>query len=805
MKKIWIIRTLIFLTALHLPMVGTSTLVFSGDWSQMYSVTSKGLEGIWGSSATDVFAVGYYGTILHYNGSVWSEMTSGTSQPLRDIWGTSGTDVFAVGGYKDDAGDHGVILHYDGTGWSEVNSGTSICLFSVWGTSATDIFVGGRNIILHYDGNSWSSTNLSTIIYDIWGSSGSDVFAAGSNGAIFHYDGIDWTHMSSGTSKSLFGIWGSSASDVYAVGSEGTILHFDGNTWSSMDEGNPMQPYYQTVWGSSASDIYIAGFAFMYHYNGSTWNFELCIPNFSMNSMWGSSALDIFAVGSMVSDGIIYHYSDDFDQDGVPNESDNCQYISNADQSDMDGDGAGDACDNCPSVHNPDQFDFDFDGQGNTCEDSDGDGLNDDADNCPSVSNPGQEDSDGDGYGDGCDNGNRFVVADQQTKEIFVFDLDGTLIKKADLSAVGDLYFIRDAGNSGWLLKGLGNNTWKICHVDSSGALRSVFTDLPVGPGPYYSGLKDGNFVISNKNTGDIYLYSDSGLPVASTNAWSDPNGWSYNFKVMGDIVGLTGGAFVTLPELGSIESGGQGYTPYLYFYDSNINLINKVDITAHHITLYMLAGLSSGGFVGIGNTDGSNIDTHLFYFDASGVLTELRDLRNDIPGIVINDYMDYPVSSTNDGGVIVTQLYSKEVWIFHSPPIAMDLSSQGVNSIGGIGGSYFQPTNTSSQPSSTSSSTTTIPGQNTTTIPSNSTTTTTGVPSCIAAVIYGEQSEEVKLLREFRDRVLLENASGRQLIAAYYMLSPEAAKILHHSEAARKNVRRAFDSLLPAISKILK
>jgi hypothetical protein len=50
-----------------------------------------------------------------------------------------------------------------------------------------------------------------------------------------------------------------------------------------------------------------------------------------------------------------------------------------------------------------------------------------------------------------------------------------------------------------------------------------------------------------------------------------------------------------------------------------------------------------------------------------------------------------------------------------------------------------------------------------------------------------------------------LENASGRQLIAAYYMLSPEAAKILHHSEAARENVRRAFDSLLPAISKILK
>ena len=49
----------------------------------------------------DVFAVGSNGytsgIILHYNGSAWSAMTSGTTNSLNGVWGSSGSDVFAVG------------------------------------------------------------------------------------------------------------------------------------------------------------------------------------------------------------------------------------------------------------------------------------------------------------------------------------------------------------------------------------------------------------------------------------------------------------------------------------------------------------------------------------------------------------------------------------------------------------------------------------------------------------------------------------------------------------------------------------
>ena len=58
----------------------------------------------------------------------------------------------------------------------------------------------------------------------------------------------------------------------------------------------------------------------------------------------------------------------DEDDDGVPDDEDNCVSVDNADQFDVDTDGVGDACDNCPETPNPEQEDSDGDGVGDACE-----------------------------------------------------------------------------------------------------------------------------------------------------------------------------------------------------------------------------------------------------------------------------------------------------------------------------------------------------------------------------------------------------------------------------------------------------
>jgi hypothetical protein len=42
-------------------------------------------------------------------------MRSGTASYLNGVWGSSGSDVFAVGGYYDISGHHHTILHHDRT------------------------------------------------------------------------------------------------------------------------------------------------------------------------------------------------------------------------------------------------------------------------------------------------------------------------------------------------------------------------------------------------------------------------------------------------------------------------------------------------------------------------------------------------------------------------------------------------------------------------------------------------------------------------------------------------------------------
>jgi len=62
--------------------VSLALIVFSSctpcPWIEMDSGTSEYLLGVWADSASDVFAVGDHGTIIHYDGSKWTSMESGT-------------------------------------------------------------------------------------------------------------------------------------------------------------------------------------------------------------------------------------------------------------------------------------------------------------------------------------------------------------------------------------------------------------------------------------------------------------------------------------------------------------------------------------------------------------------------------------------------------------------------------------------------------------------------------------------------------------------------------------------------------
>ncbi len=91
--------------------------------------------------------------------------------------------------------------------------------------------------------------------------------------------------------------------------------------------------------------------------------------------------------------------SSDVDADGILDYNDNCPSAANADQSNADKDAFGDACDKCPS-ENSENYDINKDG---CIDDSDSDGIKDNTDNCPFIANPDQSDKNSNGKGDKCD------------------------------------------------------------------------------------------------------------------------------------------------------------------------------------------------------------------------------------------------------------------------------------------------------------------------------------------------------------------------------------------------------------------
>ena len=322
-------------TLLAAILLGPSAAEAQDGWTWQNPLPQgNSLNGIWGSGANNVFAVGDEGTIVQYDGIAWSTMPSGLQVPLREVWGSSGTSIFAVG-------DQGAIVHYDGTSWSIMASGVTDSLRDIWGSSASDVFaVGSTGAILHYNGANWTAMPGSTgeQLAGVWGNSPSDVYAVGRSGAVLHYDGARWSPIPADLSAVVgsitdiwsssegtfavtddygngpvlrytgtgwiaigtigfpaYGIWVSSTTEIFVVEAFGAITFYDGSDWIGVGTGLSSL---NGVWGTSSSNVYAVGYGGMIlHYDGASWTNISSVTNKGLRDIWGCSGGDVFAVG----------------------------------------------------------------------------------------------------------------------------------------------------------------------------------------------------------------------------------------------------------------------------------------------------------------------------------------------------------------------------------------------------------------------------------------------------------------------------------------------------------------------------
>ena len=113
---------------------------YNGRWMISIPVDTKGIKAIWGSDLENIFLAGKTGKIvrcnIEANPPIITIENPITDVDLSDVWGSSPNDVYAVGSY-------GTILHFDGKTWSQMDSGIEASLLGVWGESGGDVFAVG--------------------------------------------------------------------------------------------------------------------------------------------------------------------------------------------------------------------------------------------------------------------------------------------------------------------------------------------------------------------------------------------------------------------------------------------------------------------------------------------------------------------------------------------------------------------------------------------------------------------------------------------------------------------------------------
>jgi hypothetical protein len=288
---------------------------------------------VWGSSPTDIWAVGSAGLVMHWDGTSWKEVETPAVGDLLSVSGSSWDNVFAVG-------LGGAILHYDGTSWTQqqmpfgdggvpmsadlhaVSSGTP--------GSAKAVGVDALLIETFDSGATWTLVRVPTqeTLNGVWMAPGSGAaVAVGNLGTILEYDGsTTWARRRiSGLTAHLKGVWGFDMANVFALGLNGSVVTNQGGTWAKLDyTTTTVQPrdlecqqvkaawpsvYLRDAWGGGGRLILVG-------WNGTIIIGQNNVPTVysvteqRLESIWGTMVIDTPGQGDggVPDGGLEYHY-----------------------------------------------------------------------------------------------------------------------------------------------------------------------------------------------------------------------------------------------------------------------------------------------------------------------------------------------------------------------------------------------------------------------------------------------------------------------------------------------------------------
>ncbi len=293
-------------------------------WSEETVPVDTQYLSVWGRSESDVWAVGWDQTIIHFDGQEWSEevvertlpQSSTVTPPLTSVYGTAlpnnaPTDdptfdpgpVFAVGW-------EGTILQRGADAvWRDAPrpANTATVTDDLFGVFVHDeenaMAVGDTGRMWLWDGVEWRKPRFRVPgefsgefieprgkLHAVWSRNGDTYFVVGSGGAAYRSNGSPTEFVSTDTrfAAPLRGVWGTGNENVYSVGLDSIILRFT-NQWrrvQNQDADEVPTTFLFGIHGRRGRDFLVVGWqGIALHYDGR-WRAEDTRVTTDLRGVW---------------------------------------------------------------------------------------------------------------------------------------------------------------------------------------------------------------------------------------------------------------------------------------------------------------------------------------------------------------------------------------------------------------------------------------------------------------------------------------------------------------------------------------
>lgn len=204
------------------------------------------------------------------------------------------------------------------------NSGWElVCPYKITGASMADshdaYIVGQQGAVYGYDGVDWTKRGggLKSDYSDVWVFDREHVwitekYSKGivAEGSVVFFNGKEFSRVLNISGFRMYGISGTDTSSIWAVGDAGKIFFFNGTDWREQDSGVSWN--IKDIWAHDANHVWAVGSGGILFFDGDKWTCQWkretagifeglnAIDGFDQNNVWAAGSIDGSLKGSIL-------------------------------------------------------------------------------------------------------------------------------------------------------------------------------------------------------------------------------------------------------------------------------------------------------------------------------------------------------------------------------------------------------------------------------------------------------------------------------------------------------------------------